>query len=180
MTNEDLYNRKILDMVTVANEYCIYILEIDKYEQRDILNYLHRICPLLYLKGSLLPDISVEDTQANERFVTQEQWESVFNNLRNKFLEKDEFLFISPTEKIDFNPVKYRLSELLADVYQDMKDFIWLFQKTSIHAKTNAVMECKRLFEQNWGIKLSIAQNAIHSQLYAQSDIIMDPSYFDH
>lgn len=175
MDKDIIYSRSVLEMITVANEYCIYINEIDAYNQDQILAYLHRICPLLYLKGSLLPHIEIDadDEQINERFVTQEQWETVFNSIRNKIKSIDEFLVIAPHEKLDFNPVKYSIAELLADVFQDLKDFIWLYQKTTLNAKGNAISSCKLLFEQNWGFKISLIQNALHSIIYGQSDNII-------
>lgn len=179
MEIEAIYSRQSLEMITVANEFCIYINEIDKYEQSDIFKYLHHICPLLYLKGSLLPTIQIEDEQANERFMTQEEWAAIFHKLRIKFGANDEFLFIAPNEKMDFNPVKNSLADQLADVYQDLKDFLLLYQKSSKAAKQNAVAECKSLFESHWGYRVVSIQQALHYKLYSQPDFILGNNTFD-
>ena len=49
-----------------------------------------------------------------------------------------------------------------ADIYQDLKDFIYLYQKNTEMAKENAVSECKRLFQTRWGVRLTRAHTVIH------------------
>ncbi|PLX00892.1 MAG: hypothetical protein C0591_00410, partial [Marinilabiliales bacterium] len=89
-------SKPILELVTVANEYCYYLDTIENKSKTGILEFMNRILPLLYLKGSLIPDMEVENPDANERFVTQEQWEEVFKVLREKFGKQDEFWIIDP------------------------------------------------------------------------------------
>jgi hypothetical protein len=95
-TDDITISKPILELVTVANEYCYYLDNVENKSKAGILEFMNRILPLLYLKGSLVPDIDVKNPDANERFVTQEQWEEVFNMLREKFGKQDEFWVIDP------------------------------------------------------------------------------------
>ena len=54
-------SKPILEMVTVANEFCFYMESVENKSKSGILEFINRILPLLYLKGSLLPDIEVEN-----------------------------------------------------------------------------------------------------------------------
>lgn len=158
--------KQILELLTVANEYCMFIEKSYDYTKEEILEYVHRMGPLLYLKGSLLPELHVENVEAYERFVTEEVWENIFNELRNKFGKEDEFWFIDePTFNGD-EIAKGSMAEHLSDVYQDMKDFVFLYSKNTHDSILNAVNECRNLFHSNWGYKLVRLQKNIHHLLY--------------
>jgi len=158
--------KPILEMVTVANEYCHFIDNCEKNSKKGILEFINRIAPLLYLKGSLLPEITVEDPDANERFVTSENWETVFTTLRDKFGKDDEFWVIDPQYINETEPLKASLAENLADLYQDMKDLIMLFQKNTYGARQNAVNECRNLFATHWGYRITTIMSKIHHFLH--------------
>lgn len=162
MDDNAITSKNVTEMLTVANEFCHFMEKAHKYDTKDILNYLQKIFPLLYLKGSLLPKVTVQMPEANERFVTAENYEILFNELRNKFKPKDEFWMIDPLQKQDVNPEKASLSEHLTDIYQDLKDFILLYAKGTQAAQENAVHDCKLFFETHWGDRLVSAQKFIH------------------
>lgn len=158
--------KQIIELLTVSNEFCLFIEKAYDYSKEDILVYLHRMAPLLYLKGSMLPELKAENEEAYERYVTEEVWENLFNELRNKFGKDDVFWFI---DEVNFNGediVKGSMAEHLTDVYQDLKDFVFLYSKNTSDAILNAVIECSHLYQTNWGYKLSRLQKTIHHLLY--------------
>ncbi len=69
--NDPLYSRQVIEFITVANEFCIFSEKINDYTRDDIITYYLRIIPLLYLKGSLIKDITPENPDNNERFVLE-------------------------------------------------------------------------------------------------------------
>ncbi|MFC2107335.1 DUF5063 domain-containing protein [Bacteroidota bacterium] len=160
------YNKQVIETFTVANEYCLFIEKAHKYSKLDVLNYFSRILPLLYLKGSLLPDIEVENPEINERFVTVENYEIIFNDLLQMLGKDDKFWYINEKEFIDNEISKGSISECLTDIYQDLKDFVMLYQKNSNHAKQNAVKSLRYLYKVNWGYKSLIGLKAIHYTMY--------------
>lgn len=152
----------VIDMFTVANEFCIFTEKAEKYNADEVLQYYVKICPLLYLKGAILPDVEPDEDYFGERFVNEDQWESIYNSLLSVFPEKDQFFTLS-YENADTVPLKASISEHLADVYQDLKDFVLLYQKNLAYAKKNAVYECKTLFKSHWGARIASLLPAIHS-----------------
>ena len=138
--------KTVAEMVTVANEYCVYLETAENKSKKGILKFATTILPLLYLKGSLLPAVEVKNPEANERFVTEEQWEQVFTMLREKLGEDDEFWLIDPQYVNETEPLKASISENLADIYQDLKDLVLLYQKNTYDARQNALFECRELF----------------------------------
>jgi hypothetical protein len=175
---ELVFSRKVLEMITVSNEFCLFIEEHAKYEPLQVLAYLERIIPLLYLKASLLPGVEVSDESANERFVTEEQWESCFQELKAKFGKIDAFYANKNAGEKDVQ--KFSLAENITDVYQDLKDFLNLYQRNTMAARENAVSSCKELFEVRWGYSAIRIMQAIHFILYGKNLIGDIPGYLNN
>jgi len=159
--------KQIVEMLAVANEYCMFIEKAYDYEKPEIIQYLHRIAPLLYLKGSLLPELNPANPEAYERYVTAEVWENIFNELRNKFGRDDEFWYIDEHYFQGDEISKGSMAECLSDIYQDLKDFVFLYSKNTGDAIINAVVECRYLFQTNWGYKIIRVQKHAHHLLYS-------------
>jgi len=170
-TDDITFSKPVIEMATVANEFCYFFDTVENKDKDVILDFTQRILPLLYLKGSLLPNISPQHPEANERFVTEEQWEKLFTMLREKFGKDDEFWIIDPQYINETEPLKASLSENLADIYQDMKDFIMLMQKNTLPARENAISESKQLMANHWGYRIGNIFTQIHHLIYYNEDI---------
>jgi hypothetical protein len=166
---DPVYSRKVLEMITVANEFCLFLEKAEDYSKEELFGFLQKIGPLIYLKAALLPEITPEDDGAVEHYVTEEQWELMFNLLRTKFGDDDIFYYIDNHEKSHNDPLRGSLAEHFTDVYQDMKDFVMLYQKPIRSFKENAVNDCRNLFADRFGIRLVNAQAALHYILYKQA-----------
>ena len=168
---EPVFSGKVLEILTVANEYCLYVEKAEEYKKQDILEYLQKLLPLIYLKLSLLPDIEVTDENASEHFVTEEQWENIFNTMRGKLGDLDQYFGIDLHIRLTHEVVQYSIAEALADIYQDMKDFVILYQKPLKISKENAVHECKQVFQTRTGYRLVNVIQIIHHLLYTETSV---------
>lgn len=158
--------KQVIEMLTVANDFCIFTESIEKYTKDDVLSYLQKVCPLLYIKGALLPFVEVSNPEANERFVTEENWTVIYNDTKKVLDKADEFMSIGIEDKMDSTVVICSISEFVADIYQDMKDFILLYQKNTKTARENAVSECRLLFATHWGWRVIDVQRAVNNIMY--------------
>jgi hypothetical protein len=170
VSREPVYSKTVLEMLTVANEFCLFLEKAESYDRQDILLFLSKICPLIYIKASLLPVIELNDEDAAEHFVTEEEWEGLFNLLHQKFGVDDLYYFIDPHELSHTDPVKGSLAENFTDIYQDLKDFVLLYQKPRKVSMEYAVYECKRLFETRYGFRLVRAHSALHYLLNKEGE----------
>ncbi len=175
--NEAIYSPLDLAFLAVAQKYWLYIEEINRHKKIEVFGALHKALPLLYVKGSLLPEIVVEDFSLNEKYVTVENWQNVFNELRAIFENDDEFWFIE-NDNPHNDLVKGSVSDMLTDIYQVMKDFVILYQKPMRDAKKIAVWEIKELFKAHWGFRAANLLKAFHYKLYSEV-IDRDTEYFD-
>jgi hypothetical protein len=168
---EILSSRPVLEMLTVANEYCLFFEKAENYNVEDILTYFQRIAPLLYLKGSLLPAVEADEDTFSERYVTEEQWEAIFKILRQKFDHNDVYY----VHDHNFDTVQVSLADNLADIYQDMKDFVMLYQKNISFSRQNALAQIRVLFYDHWGLRVLDALRAVHYLLFREK---IDPDLF--
>ncbi len=166
--NELIYSRQVLDFFTVANEFCIFIDSPQGHTQQTAFLYLQKVLPLLYLKGSLLPDSEPSYPEAAERYVTEIQWETVFLNFKNLFGDKDSYLHLDPDSdpNAESTILTVSMAEHIADIYQDMKDFVLLFSRESQAARECAVSSIAKLFRNHWGHRLISLHSALHYQIY--------------
>jgi hypothetical protein len=164
-----IIERHLIEMLTLAGEYCITIEKAEYTEKTELISFLSKISPMLYLRGSIFPVTEEPDEDGDERIVTQEQWENLFNTLRNKFGSEDVFNFLDYNSAEQDEIAPGSLSELFADVYQDMKDFVWLMTKNSQQSRKFAAYNIKQLYISNWGPKLLLAQMIFHSRLLLSS-----------
>jgi hypothetical protein len=165
---EPVYSPFVLEFLAVAQKFCLFIEEIEKYDKNQLYDYMHKALPLLYVRGSVLPEIQPDDHSYNEKFVTEEQWQNVFNGIRNILQKDDEYWFLENDNPLN-EPVKASISDNLADIYQDMKDFIILYQKPLRGAKKMAVWEISELHKFHWGFRVVNLMKVLHYKLYSES-----------
>ncbi len=161
-----VFSRNVLEMITVANDYSMTLKKVETVTRKKLFDYLSKISPLLYLKGALLPEVAVTNPEMNERFYTEEEWENLFNAMRKIIGKDDIFWYADPG--ISDELIKGSMSEQLTDVFQDLEDFLLLYQKNSIHSKENAVHELGQLFITNWGRKLLRIMPHLHQLRFMQ------------
>lgn len=157
-----LKSKQVLEMITVAHDFCLFTESVKGKTLKDLAGYYQKVLPLLQIKGALLPDIKVSDNSANEKYVTEEHWQEVFMALEGIFDKEDKYWF--PDQNNDL--IKESLADNLADIYQDMKDFVVLFQDSRLAAKENAVADLRRLFAVHWGLRTTKAAYKIHLTLF--------------
>jgi hypothetical protein len=170
--NDPVYSRNVIEFVAVANEFCKYAEHASELKGDELLKILQRILPLMYLKASLLPEMSPYFEEGNEKFVTEADWTRIHEILKEKFGTADDYLDVFDAKIIDSEgPVLSSISENMTDIYQDMKDFLLLYQTGTAEIMNDAVWECRLNFENYWGQKLVNSMRAIHKFIYSGEEI---------
>jgi hypothetical protein len=164
-SGDPVYSPHVIDLLKLANEYCLFLEKSEQYKTPDLLVFLQRILPMLYIKGSLLPEVQGA-SDIVEHFVTEEQWSNIFADLREKFGAADDYYFCDLNDPEGSDPWKGSLADNLSDIYQCMKDFILLFQKNTYSAQKDAVADVSSLFKSHWGECATRAHNVIHHLVF--------------
>jgi hypothetical protein len=166
------YSRNVVEFVAVANEFSKYAEHASELNGDELLKILQRILPLMYLKASLLPQLEPFFEDGNEKFVTESDWTRIQDTLREKFGTANDYLEVFDEKTNESGePALASISENLADIYQDIKDFLLLYQTGTSDVMNDAVWECKLNFESFWGQKLVNSMRAIHKFIYSGEEI---------
>lgn len=157
---ETMGEKIAVDIYVAATQFCTFMEHIENFEVAQILDYMLKIMPLLYIKGGLLEMEDIEDTSACEQYVTEEDYELLYLATKRKLEEIDYFEYYnSYVGEVQ----SASLSEYMADVYQDLKDFVLLYVKNTITAQKAAAYLCSMHFEQGWGLKILTILPYVHS-----------------
>jgi hypothetical protein len=170
--SDPVYSRNVVEFVAVANEFCKYAEHASELKGDEILKIMQRILPFLYLKASLLPQLEPVFEDGNEKFVTESDWNIINNAFKSKLASANDYLEVFDDKiKDSEGPLTSSISEDLADIYQDMKDFLLLYQTGTNEIMNDAVWECRLNFENFWGQKLVNTLRAVHKFLYSGEEI---------
>jgi hypothetical protein len=174
--SETVYSKHTVEFVAVATEYCRYAENASRIEGKEILVIFQRLLPLLYMKAAALPVTEPVFDDGNEKFVTEFDWHRVDKAFRSRLTSSDDYLRVPDTKKDENEgPVAASISEDLADIYQDIKNFILLYQTGTEEVMNDALWECRMNFEEFWGRKLLYALGAIHAFI-SSGDELAEPS----
>jgi len=167
----EVYSKNVIEFVTVANEYCHFIENMRELEPLMFVEQAQRILPLLYLKASMLPSLENMLDESMERFVTEGDYYQAQNNVVMLLGEDDNYTHMfDSTYKEGFEPESNSISENMADIYQNLKDFVMNYRNGITEIMNDALWECKMNFEEYWGSSITYAIQAIHFLKFKKQD----------
>lgn len=166
-----IFDRNVVEFVTVAAEFCKFMEQAEGAKRSAFVDTSLKILPLLYLKTAMLPKCKPIGDEAPETFVAEETYEILRLNLAAILADRDDYLdvFVSDMKYSD-QPITKFISEDLADIYQDIKDFIFVFQLGLNETMNDSLAICQENFRLYWGQKLVNTLRALHDVRYAQDE----------
>ncbi|MBU8891806.1 MAG: DUF5063 domain-containing protein [Bacteroidales bacterium] len=170
--NNLVYSQNVTEFVTVAGEYCGFVENTLRFSKKDFLDKARKLLPLIYLKGSLLSGFESVFEDENEKFVSEEEWEMVNESVKKKLGYHDEYAEVyDPLTHEQLEQSTALISDNLADIYQDLKNFISLYGIGTEEMMNDAIWECQLNFEEFWGQKLLNALKAIHAVYFGEDSL---------
>jgi hypothetical protein len=168
-----IYDNNTLEFVTAALEFCSSLERIHEHDMFLFVNHATKILPLLYVKAALLPEIDepedMEDA-APAYFITEEAYDALRTRIANLLGEHDSYLeTFLPDMQYSDTPIIAFISENIADVYQDVGNFIALFRQGYEETMLIALSLCSENFRLYWGQSLLNALKALHAIRYNEN-----------
>lgn len=164
LPNHIVYSTSVIEFVTVTAETCLFLEHCSEFSSTDFVQKTVKLLPLLYLKASLLEVPNAVFDDIPERFVTEEDYLFIKEQIEQLLGPNDSFLeTFHPDMAISDTPIAAFISENLADVYQELKDFAANFQLADIDTMNDALVACLEAFGNHWGQKLLNALRALHA-----------------
>ena len=151
----------------MAAEYCAFLERSESLKRPEFVDTLLKILPLLYIKVSMLPECRPVGDEAPESYVTEEDYEIMRLTLASLMGDKDDYLevFLQDMAYSD-TPIRKSISEDLSDIYQDIKNFVFVFQLGFDETMYDALAICKENFASYWGQTLVNTMRALHDVKY--------------
>ena len=169
--SQTIFEKNVIEFVTVAAEFCAFLERAEHMKRKAFVDTSLKILPLLYLKASLLPKCETIGDEAPETYVTEEIYEILRINLAGLMGENDDYLDVFVQDMVySDQPIKKSISEDLADIYQDLKDFISVFQLGLNETMNDSLVVCKEHFREFWGQRLVNTMRALHDVKYSPAD----------
>ena len=167
--SQTIFEKNVIEFVTVAAEFCAFLERAEHMKRKAFVDTSLKILPLLYLKASMLPQCETIGDETPETYVTEEIYEILRINLSGLMGDKDDYLDVFVQDMVySDQPIKKSISEDLADIYQDIKDFIFVFQLGLNETMNDSLAICQENFGTLWGQKLVNTLRALHDVKYNQ------------
>lgn len=168
-----VYSRNVVEFVTVAKEFCAFLEGCEKHNARSFVGACNKVLPLLYYKAVLLPQTEPVYDESNEQFVTESDYSAIEGKVEYLLGQHNQYVEVNDP-RIDELTGLYTASiaEYLADIYQDLKNFVLLYQVGNVYVMNDALWECSNNFKDFWGIRLANLIRAFH--ILAHNDIDLD------
>lgn len=172
--NEELKNivfsKNVVEFVTVSVEYCAYLEGFTDASQKELTDKIIKLLPLLYLKASLLPDTEPVEDSEPEVAVTEDIYNHISSRLYGVYGKEDTYLEVFLEDmKYSETPISASVSEDLTDIYQDLKNFISIYERGVEENMNDALYACIENFKNYWGQKLVNVLGALHSLKYGEA-----------
>lgn len=169
--NSLVYSKNVIELITVANEFCSFLERSDEMESSVFMGRLQKILPLLYLKASLLPEYEFEPEEDLEKHVTEVNYNIILQKVLFHTGANDDYqeVFISGMQFSE-SALTASIAENVADIYQDLKDLVMSFRTLDEEVMAQAIWECQTNFTQFWGQKLVNCLRAIHNMIYSEKN----------
>jgi hypothetical protein len=139
----------------VAKEYCAFVENIAGTDKENLIDKSVKILSLLYLKATMLPGTEIVNDELNEKFVTEFDWQFVRNGIETIMEDDDQYLdYFDNDMNETVEPVSSTISENMADIYQDLKDFLEIYKLGNEELSNDAIHDCHLNFRDYWGFRL--------------------------
>jgi hypothetical protein len=163
-----VYSKKVIEFVTVAAETCLFLEHTAEFTKTDFVQKTVKILPLLYLNASLLDIPSAVFDDIPERFVNEDDYQFVREQVEQLLGNDDSYLEVfHPDMALSDTPIAAFISENMADIYQELKDFAANYQLGDIDIMNDALVACLDSFGEHWGQKLLNALRALHAYRFS-------------
>ncbi|HLP04060.1 MAG TPA: DUF5063 domain-containing protein [Paludibacter sp.] len=165
-----VYSKKVIEFVTVVAETCLFLEHASELSKNDFIEKTVKLLPLLYLNASLIEIPQAVYDDGAERFVTEEDYLFVREQVELLLGGDDSYLEVfHPDMALSDTPIAAFVSENLADIYQELKDFAANYQLADVDIMNDALVACLEAFGEHWGQKLLNALRALHALRFSDN-----------
>lgn len=156
----------------MANEYCHDIESTLEKDRVEFVTAMLKLLPRIYI---VITDVEDKEDNNELDYIDSYLYEDTYNNVRENVYrlmgEDDVYLEVFEEDmKYSDTPIATTISENLADIYQELYNFLMTLQNVPTEVATNLIYVLKDNFKSYWGQTLVNVMRALHSLKYNESD----------
>lgn len=172
---EVVYGNSTIEFVTVAVEYCIFLEQFEGLTTEEFTDKLTKILPLLYLKAQLVPEVKDDSFEELEDAVGEEDYNFILYRVTTAMGQYNDYLEVF-VEDMQYSeePILAHIAENLADIYQDLRNFVAIYERGVDEHMNMALFSCMEHFKHYWGQTLTNVLRALHAVKYPSNNNSID------
>jgi hypothetical protein len=161
--NKILYSEEVLDFVRLSREYCS-LLETDlDLSENEFIRFSLYSLPAIYSAMIKIPQLDSVFEEGSEKVVSEQDWSEVYRKIAGCMEGNNDFLDIPAESEFDRSElITRKVSEDMADIYQDLRDFLEVYRNAPEEVMNDALWECQNNFSGFWGSKTLRVSSALH------------------
>lgn len=164
-------NTNAIAFIALCNEYCQAIETARETERDEFVTTVLRLLPRLYISATdLATEVPADEDPYLESFIDEDYYESVRRSIEGIFGADDVYLEVFEEDmKYSDTPISASIAEGLADIFQDLYNFIEMVKDAPDPIIAVALVAVKENFESYWGHILCNVLRAVNHLKYSQS-----------
>ena len=125
-----VYAPELLEFVRLANDFCKWLEKSETLSGTKFISESVQLLPEIYYRASILKETEPVLESGNEKFVTEQDWSEIYQKVLHLLGPHNSYLRIAANDEFDRSDLStHTISEDLADIYQDLKDFTRQFRQ---------------------------------------------------
>lgn len=161
--NKILYSGGALEFVRLSQEYCAMLEKDGDLSQDLFIRFSLYSLPAIYSSMVGIPQLEPVFDEGSEKFVSEQAWSEVYRKISTCMEGANDFLDIPSESEFDRTEIITRkISEDMADIYQDLRDFLEIYKNAPEDVMNDALWECQNNFMSFWGSKALRVSSALH------------------
>lgn len=166
-----VYSSEMVEFVTSSNEYCQFLEQLKEEEGKAFIE-----CSVKHLAGVYAAILKIDETEPlfdtqGEPTVTEQDWSVVYQRISMLLGAYNDCLRPAEDDEFDRSDlVTHTISEDMADVYQELRDFTTIYSRGLDELMNDAAWELKERFVEHWGKKLLRSLTALHDLFVKGTD----------
>lgn len=165
-----VYSTPVIDFVTVAVEFCAFLEKEELLPREEWIDKMLKVLPLMYVKAQLLPETYAMNDEMPESFVKESDYVRVSARVSEIMAEEDTYLDVFVEDmKYSERPISAFVSENIADIYQDVRNFVSVYQYGLTDQMNDALLIVVETFKHYWGQKLVNVLRPLHMIRYNEN-----------
>lgn len=164
-----VFSADVMEFIQTANQFCICVENAEGQSTSQLCHTLSKLLSTLYGNALRITEIPLTTDEDYEPRVTEDQYNAVRNGIARNLGSLDDYLDVFVEDmKYSDKPILKTISEDVADIYQQIGNFIIVYQEDTDEAKISAFYDLIENFKSYWGGRALSALRAIHEWLWSE------------